>query len=68
MKTCTNCGSHNLQWHCGTENVGGAVNGRLEIHDVKPIFYLACEDCSETLEHMSGDKVAEILKESQFNC
>ncbi len=61
---CRECGSTNLTWHCGQKNLAGVTDGRLRLHDVGTEFFLGCDDCSETLRVVSGDKVAEILTSS----
>ena len=61
IKNCKNCGSHILSWHCGTQNNSGVVDGRLRMHEIGVIFYLGCDECSETLSIINGDKVAEIM-------
>ena len=63
---CPNCGSTNVKWNSGTKNYSTVVDGRLQMHDVSPIFYLACEDCSETLKILSGDEVAEIINKKKL--
>lgn len=63
IDTCRHCGAGNdqLRWHCGKRNTSGVVDGRLRMHDVSTIFYLGCEQCSETLQVVSGDTIAELL-------
>jgi len=63
-ESCTECGSNDLVWHCSLDNRSGIVDGRLRMHDVTPMFYLGCEYCSETLQTISGDQVAEQLTAS----
>lgn len=58
---CSECGSKNLKWHCGQKNLTGVQDGLLRMHDVGTEFYLGCESCSDTLQVVSGDKVAEFL-------
>jgi hypothetical protein len=63
IDSCRHCGASNnhLRWHCGQKNTSGVVDGRLRMHDVSTIFYLGCEQCSETLQVVSGDTIAEYL-------
>ena len=61
---CRACGSKKLKWHCNQKNLSGAVDGRLRLHEVGTEFYLGCEFCSETMQVVDGDKVADHLNES----
>lgn len=61
---CPECNSNDLVWHCTQKNLSGVVDGRLRIHEVGTEFYLGCERCSETLQVISGDQVAEWLSSS----
>jgi len=58
---CSECGSKNLKWHCGQKKLSGVQDGLLRMHDVETEFCLGCEACSETLQVVSGDRVAEHL-------
>lgn len=62
---CPECGSRKLTWHADTKNYGGAVDGRICMREVGPIFALGCDDCSETISVISGDKVAEVVTKFQ---
>ena len=57
--TCPECGSRHLSWFCSTHNTSGVVDGRLRMHDVGVQFVLGCDECSETVQVVSGDKIAE---------
>jgi hypothetical protein len=62
MKTeCTHCGSHNLSWFCKTHNMSDVQEGRLRTNDIGVQFVQGCDDCSETLQVVSGDKIAQRL-------
>ena len=61
---CKECNSTDLKWHSGLRNKGSVVDGRLCINDIEAIFYLGCEFCSETLQVVDGEKVAEHLNDS----
>jgi hypothetical protein len=60
---CKNCGSKKLKWHCSPVNLGGVQDGRIRMHETEVIFYLGCEDCSETLKTLHGNVIAEFLNE-----
>ena len=61
MKTCKECGGSDLKWFSSTRNVGPATDGRLKMNEVQVIFVLGCEECSETIQIISGDEAAEML-------
>jgi len=62
MKTqCSNCGGSNLSWFCRTQNRSDVQEGRLRTNDVGVQFVQGCDDCSETLQVVSGDKIAQRL-------
>lgn len=61
---CRACGSQELKWQCGQRNKTGVQNGLLSMHDVTTEFFLECESCNETLQVVSGDKVAAYLNQS----
>jgi hypothetical protein len=62
MKDCTNCGSNDLRWHVG-KHVGnnGVQDGRLKLNEVQVIAFLACEDCSETLQTIGDSEIEGML-------
>lgn len=56
--TCPNCRSNKLAWHCTTTNNSDVQNGRLRLHEVDVLFYIGCDECSETVHVESGNKIA----------
>jgi hypothetical protein len=64
LTQCSACGSKSLKWHCGQKNLSGVQDGLFRMHEVGTEFYLGCEACSETLQVVSGDQVAEHLNNS----
>ncbi len=62
---CPKCGSRELTWHADTKNYGSSVDGQICMREVGPIFALGCDDCSETISVISGDKVAEMVTKFQ---
>lgn len=61
MKQCPECKSKDLEWSCGTQKISDVVDGRLTMHDVGVIFFLGCNECSETVAVVDGDKIAGML-------
>lgn len=62
MKTeCRHCGSSKLSWFCKAHNKSDVQEGRLRTSDVGVLFVQGCDECSETLQVESGDKVAKRL-------
>ena len=62
---CPECGSRELTWHADAKNYSGVQDGRICMREVGPIFYLGCDECSETIRVIEGDKVAAMLTEMQ---
>lgn len=58
---CKECGSENLTWQTTNENRSGAQQGRLRTGDIECLFFLGCDDCSETLATVKADRVAELM-------
>ena len=56
---CPECGSNQLSWFCHPHNKSDVVDGRLRMHDVGVNFVLGCDECSETVQVVSGDQIAE---------
>ncbi len=67
QKRCRNCDSENLEWGVYTLNSGGAVDGRLKMHDFQCEFFLGCQDCSETILVVSADDIANVLPKTSQN-
>lgn len=64
MKTkteCTHCGSKKLSWFYRMHNQSDVQEGRLRTNDVGVQFVLGCDECLETLQVVSGAKMAEQL-------
>lgn len=59
--SCKECGSTNLTWHTSNVIRSNVQQGRLNTNDVECLFYLGCDDCSETLMTLNADKVAGML-------
>ncbi len=61
---CPECGSTDTEWHCSQQTNSGVVDGRLRMHDVHTVFFLGCNECSETIRTIGGDKLARLLTEA----
>lgn len=61
---CPECGEKKLTWSTAPHKKNGVADGRLTMRDVETIFYLGCEECSETLlTHIDPAVVAKALTE-----
>ncbi len=60
---CKECGSMSLSWVTHSKTDSGVPEGRLRSSDVKCLFVLGCDDCSETLAIVSAEKVASLMSE-----
>jgi len=58
---CKECGSTHLTWQSSIVNRSSVQQGRLNTRDVEYLFFLGCDDCSETLATISADKVASLM-------
>lgn len=58
---CHVCGSENLEWDCCAQNHGCVQDGRISMSEVGVVFFLGCNECSETLKIVDGDEVAQVL-------
>ncbi|XLY90483.1 hypothetical protein ACK8QS_22730 (plasmid) [Ectopseudomonas mendocina] len=61
IKKCRKCGSESLTWDTHSKADSGVLEGRLRSNEVKCLFVLGCDDCSETLAILSADRVAGLL-------
>lgn len=58
---CPTCLSTDIHWECHTTSNSPVVDGRLRMHEVQAGAYLACDNCSDTIETMDSDAMAESL-------
>lgn len=63
-KSCNECGSKELRLFCSQKNTSGVVDGKLRLSEVSTEFFLGCEECSETLGVIDGDKLADMITQS----
>lgn len=61
ITACKECGSTALTWQTSIINRSNVMQGRLNTNEVECIFFLGCDECSETLATVSADKVASAL-------
>lgn len=61
--TCRHCGGTSLTWATSIINRSAVQQGRLNTHDVECVFFLGCDDCSETMNMVDADRVAALLNE-----
>ena len=58
---CKECGSTHLTWQTSIINRSNVQQGRLNTSDVECVFFLGCDECSETLQTISADSVAGLM-------
>lgn len=58
---CSNCGSKSLSWGAFVRASSDIPQGRLRTSDVRGFFSLGCNDCSESLQVVSADEIADHL-------
>lgn len=61
ISQCKQCGGEHLTWQTSIVNRSDVQQGRLNTHDVECLFFLGCDNCSETLATISADKVAGLM-------
>lgn len=61
MTYCRECGSTDLTWQTASVVRNEVPQGRLKTEDVKCIFFLGCDGCSEILETIEADQLAEMM-------
>ena len=61
MAACTNCGSEDVRWYVGKRGPTDVPDGRLRMSEISVIAYLACEECSETLNVIEEHEVETML-------
>ncbi|MCJ7341786.1 hypothetical protein LPQ20_20830 [Klebsiella pneumoniae] len=65
MRTCPECGSESLTWHATVISNTAVQDGRLRLNEVSGLYYLGCDEYSETLASANADVVAEHLNTSR---
>lgn len=58
---CKECGGSQLTWQSSIVNRSDVQQGRLNTRDVECLFFLGCDECSETLMTIGADKVAGLM-------
>lgn len=58
---CKECGNTHLTWQTSIINRSNVQQGRLNTSDVECLFFLGCDECSETLQTISADNVAGLM-------
>ena len=60
---CPECGSRSLRWDYTVRARHAVPDGRLRLNEVSGLFYLGCEECSETVTRVGEDDVANLLNQ-----
>lgn len=58
VKACRECGGTSLTWDTHYKSDAMVPEGRLRTNELKCLFVLGCDDCSETLVVVSAETVA----------
>lgn len=58
---CRECGGTSLTWDTVNRARNGIQQNRLNTRDVECVFFLGCDNCSETLATVSADRIAAML-------
>lgn len=65
VDSCSNCGSKRLSWDTTVIKNTGVQDGRLKLNETSGLFYLGCDECSETLLKVSAEDVANHLNNAK---
>lgn len=60
---CPECGSESLTWAPAITIHNKVQQGRLTTKDVSGLFYLGCDECSETVARASAEEIATFLND-----
>jgi len=58
---CRCCGGSQMTWQTSIVNRSDVQQGRLRSNDVECLFFLGCDECSETLHTMGADEIARLM-------
>ncbi|UGS47090.1 hypothetical protein JMT66_05265 [Kosakonia cowanii] len=58
---CPECGSKSLRWDVAVAKTSDVVQGRLRTSDVTGMFFLGCDECSETVSNVRMENIAVFL-------
>lgn len=61
VHSCPECGSKSLTWDSAEINKTDVAHGRLRVSDITGMFYLGCDECSETLLRVSMGEMTGFL-------
>lgn len=62
---CPECGESRLSWGAHQVVTSQVQQGRLNTTDVKCVFVLGCDYCSETIMTVDADKLAVAMSEDK---
>lgn len=58
---CNNCGSDDVTWQLALTVPSGIQANRLNTHDILPVFFLGCNNCSETIQQITESNFMPVL-------
>lgn len=64
--TCKNCGSSDLTWDDGVQNLSGVQDGRMKLNEMQAILILGCEQCSETIVVVPVSVITDFLNKHKY--
>lgn len=60
---CHECGSDDLTWELSLTGPRGIPVNRLNTHDIVPVFYLVCNNCSATIQVINEGSFMNIVNQ-----
>ncbi|MEX5881862.1 hypothetical protein AB6G95_19290 [Proteus vulgaris] len=61
FQKCPCCGGQSLTWDNSVRKNTAVQDGRLRLNEITGVFWLGCDECSETLIQVNADDVAAFL-------
>lgn len=58
---CRCCGGSQMTWQSSIVNRSEVEQGRLRTNDVECLFFLGCDECSETITTIRADEIALLM-------
>ena len=65
VESCPNCGSKKHSWDTTVIKNTRVQDGLLKLNETSGLFYLGCDECSETLLRVSAEDFASYLNNAK---
>lgn len=58
---CNECGSDDVTWQLALTVPSDIQQNRLNTHNILPVFFLGCNNCSETVQQIGEDSFMSVV-------